>query len=112
MLRWLRSGSRRTAAPNRAPSITSTPRTNTRLGQTYFYQVEASDPDGNPLTYTLLNPPFGMAFATPASMPNGMAFQEGLITWTPGVSQLLTHPIAVRVSDGLGGLATQTFNLR
>ncbi|MEG5045908.1 putative Ig domain-containing protein [Microcoleus sp. B4-C1] len=99
------------AAPNRAPSITSTPRTNTRLGKTYFYQVEAKDPDGNPLTYTLLNPPSGMAFATPASTPAGMTFQEGLISWTPGVSQQGTYPITVRVSDGLGGLATQTFNL-
>ncbi|MEG3928593.1 putative Ig domain-containing protein [Microcoleus sp. T3_D1] len=99
------------AAPNRAPSITSTPRTNTRLGKTYFYQVAASDPDGNPLTYTLLNPPSGMAFATPASTPAGMTFQEGLISWTPEVSQQGTYPITVRVSDGLGGLATQTFNL-
>ncbi|AFZ10677.1 RHS repeat-associated core domain protein (plasmid) [Oscillatoria nigro-viridis PCC 7112] len=99
------------AAPNRPPSITSTPRTNTRLGKTYFYQVEAKDPDGNPLTYTLLNPPNGMAFATPASTPAGMTFQEGLISWTPGVSQQGTYPITVRVSDGLGGLATQTFNL-
>ncbi|MEG5082027.1 putative Ig domain-containing protein [Microcoleus sp. AT8-B4] len=99
------------AAPNRAPSITSTPRTNTRLGKTYFYQVEAKDPDGNPLTYTLLNPPSGMAFATPASTPAGMTFQEGSISWTPGVSQQGTYPITVRVSDGLGGIATQTFNL-
>ncbi|XHL98542.1 MAG: putative Ig domain-containing protein [Microcoleus anatoxicus] len=99
------------AAPNRAPSITSTPRTNTRLGKTYFYQVEAKDPDGNPLTYTLLNPPSGMAFATPATTPAGMTFSEGLISWTPGVSQQGTYPITVRVSDGLGGTATQTFNL-
>ncbi|MEG4312216.1 MULTISPECIES: putative Ig domain-containing protein [unclassified Microcoleus] len=99
------------AAPNRPPSITSTPRTNTRLGKTYFYQVEATDPDGNPLTYTLLNPPSGMAFATPASTPAGMTFQEGLISWTPEVSQQGTYPITVRVSDGLGGIATQTFNL-
>ncbi|WP_363319763.1 putative Ig domain-containing protein [Microcoleus sp. PH2017_02_FOX_O_A] len=99
------------AAPNRAPSITSTPRTNTRLGKTYFYQVAAKDPDGNPLTYTLINPPSGMAFATPASTPAGMTFQEGLISWTPGVSQQGTYPITIRVSDGLGGLATQTFNL-
>ncbi|TAE40439.1 MAG: DUF4114 domain-containing protein [Oscillatoriales cyanobacterium] len=99
------------AAPNRAPSITSTPRTNTRLGKTYFYQVAATDPDGNPLTYTLVNPPSGMAFATPASTPAGMTFQEGLISWTPGVSQQGTYPITVRVSDGLGGTATQTFNL-
>ncbi|MFB8796667.1 MAG: putative Ig domain-containing protein [Microcoleus sp.] len=99
------------AAPNRPPSITSTPRTNTRLGKTYFYQVEAKDPDGNPLTYTLLNPPSGMAFATPASTPAGMTFQEGLISWTPGVSQQGTYPITVRISDSLGGIATQTFNL-
>ncbi|XHL99163.1 MAG: putative Ig domain-containing protein [Microcoleus anatoxicus] len=91
--------------------MTSTPRTNTRLGKTYFYQVEAKDPDGNPLTYTLLNSPDGMAFATPATTPAGMTFSEGLISWTPGVSQQGTYPITVRVSDGLGGIATQTFNL-
>jgi RHS repeat-associated protein len=98
-------------APNRAPAITSTPRTNTRLDKTYFYQVEATDPDGNPLTYSLINPPAGMAFATPATTPAGQTFSEGLITWTPGVSQQGTHPITVRVSDSRGGFATQTFNL-
>lgn len=52
-----------------------------------------------------------MAFATPASTPAGMTFSEGLISWTPGVSQQGTYPITVRVSDSLGGIATQTFNL-
>jgi hypothetical protein len=40
-----------------------------------------------------------------------MTNQEGLISWTPSVSQQGTYPITVRVSDGLGGIATQTFNL-
>ncbi|MFS8117776.1 MAG: hypothetical protein ACMG55_04700 [Microcoleus sp.] len=33
-----------------------------------------------------------------------------MISWTPGVSQQGTYPITARVSDSLGGIATQTLD--
>ncbi len=42
-----------TAAPNEPPIITSEPRLRARVGQPYGYLIEASDPNGDPLTYHL-----------------------------------------------------------
>jgi large repetitive protein len=56
---------------NTAPTITSTPRTSTRQGNLYTYQVQATDPEGDRLTYSLVNP------------PSGMQIQNGLIAWQP-----------------------------
>jgi large repetitive protein len=54
-------------AINRAPEITSTPRTQTGSGQVYVYQIAATDADGDKLTYSLdpsgnLDPRLGMGF--------------------------------------------------
>ena len=48
------------SAANNAPTITSTPRGTVRLGATYLYQVLASDPNGDPITYLLSTKPDGM----------------------------------------------------
>ena len=86
------------ATANQAPTITSTPRTTTRLGNTYFYALEASDPDGDRLTYSL------------ESAPGGMTLKSGVISWTPTAAQSGTYTVAVKASDG--ALATtQTFTL-
>jgi YD repeat-containing protein len=74
---------------NRAPEITSTPRTQTGSGQVYVYQVAATDADGDKLTYTLTNPPAGMVIDT-----------KGLITWTPTAAQSGVKNVAITVSDG------------
>jgi YD repeat-containing protein len=73
---------------NRAPEITSTPRTQTGSGQVYVYQVAATDADGDKLTYTLTNPPAGMVIDT-----------KGLITWTPTAAQSGVKNVAITVSD-------------
>ncbi len=56
---------------NQAPKIISEPVTNAELGKNYFYDVEAVDPNGDFLSYSLL---FG---------PQGMNIDPitGLITW-------------------------------
>jgi hypothetical protein len=43
------------AGTNTAPTITSTPRTSTRQGNLYTYQVQATDPEGDRLTYSLVS---------------------------------------------------------
>ncbi len=75
---------------NRAPIITSTPITTATENQLYSYDVEATDPDGDALTYLL------------ATQPSGMSVNSatGLITWTPDLTQAGSHNVVVEVSDG------------
>lgn len=83
------------AGPNRDPQIISTPRIQTRLGDRYFYQVKASDPDGDLLTFELTTAPAGMTLDT-----------EGLISWIPEV--IGSNTVTVEVQDPTGATATQT----
>ena len=66
----------------------------------YRYDVEAIDPDHDPLTYSLTAAAPGMAIDA----------SSGVITWfappTPA-----SYPVTVRVEDGRGGFDTQSYNL-
>src|SRR5712692_6921190 len=87
-----------------APQFTSTARTSIALGQTYLYQVTATDPDNDVLTYTFTGtPPTGMVFNSTFNIPN-----QALITWTPLASQVGSNTFTVQVSDGRGMSASQT----
>jgi fibro-slime domain-containing protein/RHS repeat-associated protein len=83
---------------NRAPTITSTPRNSIALGLTYYYQVVATDLDGDHLTYVLDTPLTGVT----------LDVATGLMSWTPTSSQLGAHPLQIHVSDGRGGSAPQS----
>ncbi|NCR25365.1 MAG: tandem-95 repeat protein [Microcystis aeruginosa LE13-04] len=83
-------------APNHTPEITSTPRNSVALGTSYFYALNTSDPDGDPLTINLQTAPTGMTLN-----------QQGLITWTPEANQLGNHTVKVQVIDGRGGFIEQ-----
>lgn len=82
------------------PVITSTPRTEVRLGNRYFYQVAATDPNPDPLTFELLTAPSGMTIDS-----------DGLIFWTPTPDQFGPNTVQLRVSDGQGGEAIQDFTV-
>lgn len=87
--------------PNAPPRITSAPVLSVETDESYVYNVVAVDPNpGSELTYYLDQKPSGMAINA----------ATGAISWSSPT--LGTHSIAVRVSDGLGGEATQTFGLR
>ncbi len=88
------------SATNDPPQITSTPRGSIRLGGTYFYQIEAFDPNGDPLGYGLNVYPAGMEVD-----------QNGLVRWVPEPDQLGPNPVEIVVSDGRGGLATQGWSI-
>jgi Putative Ig domain len=78
------------ATSNAAPVINSTPVGAGVQGEAYSYPVKATDVNGDPLTYSLVEPiPFGMSIA-PTS---------GLITWTPA-AQAGPNQVIVKVSDG------------
>ena len=68
------------------------------LAKQYRYQVKATDPDTDPLTYALPTRPAGMLI-------NPI---DGTITWRPTRQQLGPNDVTVAVSDGRGGLATQS----
>jgi hypothetical protein len=61
-------------------------------GTTYSYQVKASDPDGDSLTYDLKSGPPGMSIS-----------MTGLITWIVPSRFSGKVPVSISVSDGKGG---------
>jgi hypothetical protein len=65
--------------PNRPPFFTSVPFVLAYVNQPYVYDADASDPDADTLTYTLTSSPTNMVINQ----------TNGLITWSPSVSQLL-----------------------
>jgi len=74
---------------NHAPVITPIPNANVTAGETFTYPVEATDPDGDDLTYFLTTNP-----------PTNMAIDEnsGVITWTP--ITVGNFEVTIEVSDG------------
>ena len=73
---------------NQAPLITSIPVTSVILRETYTYAVEATDSDGDALTYSLTAKPSGMTI-------DG---NTGVITWAPITTG--SYDVTVEVSDG------------
>ena len=67
----------------------------------YSYSAQARDPDNDPLKFTLLRAPQGMRINQ----------STGAISWAPRTEQVGLHEVAVQVSDGLGGLGTQVYNV-
>ena len=63
-----------------------------KVGQEFIYQVIAYDTDKGELTYSLIEKPEGMQIGS----------STGLITWTPGESQIGTFTVEVKVSNGNG----------
>ncbi len=86
---------------NNPPIITSTPTGSVLVDTQYSYDVNATDSDGDAITYLLTQSPAGMQVDS----------QSGEITWTPVVNQLGSHDIAIRVEDGQGGFSTQSFSI-
>ena len=86
-----------------APIITSTPITSATVGLLYAYDVNATDPDGDILTYS---------FYSIYTAPNGMTINSttGVISWTPTSIQIGNTLVMVKVSDGTLS-ATQSFTI-
>lgn len=87
------------ASNNHAPQITSEGAGHGAVNLAYRYDVIASDPDGDALSYTLTSAPDGMTIAA-----------DGRIDWLPTVTGL--YSFTVRVSDALNATASQTVSLR
>ena len=71
--------------------ISGTPPTSVTQGTAYSFQPTASDPDGNPLTFSITNRPSWATFST----------TTGRLQGTPTASNVGTiSNIAISVSDG------------
>ena len=75
---------------NEAPVIISEPVKSATEDSLYLYQVEASDPDGDVLSYFLDFCPEGMSISS----------ESGLISWLPTNNQVGIHRVVVEISDG------------
>lgn len=85
---------------NSSPVISSAPPVAVTVGQTYHYDVRATDADGDRLGYTLTNAPSGMAID-----------DRGRMTWSPRTGDIGSQPVEIRVDDGRGGTASQSFTI-
>ncbi len=86
---------------NHAPIIISEPVLTAIGGETYNYDVKAVDPDGDTLTYSLIEAPQGATIEP----------DTGEITWFPSGEDLGEHTVTVQVKDGRGGVDQQTYIL-
>jgi len=85
---------------NSSPVIESDPVTTTKEGAIYTYDVEATDPNGDTLEFSLLVHPTGMTINS----------TTGVITWTPIGDQIGENEVVIEVSDGSRS-TTQEFTI-
>ena len=85
---------------NSSPVIESDPVTTAKEGAVYTYDVEATDPNEDTLTYSLTISPTGMTINS----------TTGVITWTPTEGQVGENEVVVEVSDGSKS-TTQSFTV-
>jgi len=83
---------------NAAPVITSTAILAGTQGLAYSYDVDATDANGDTLTYSLVDT---LVAGLPVPVPFGMTIDPatGVISWTP-TAQVGPNPVTVQVSDG------------
>jgi hypothetical protein len=84
---------------NLAPTIASDPVVEAQVGQLYQYQVNAADPNGDPVTYHLETAPAGMTIES----------ETGLLTWEPDAAGPVT--VVIRVEDPDGAHASQSYTI-
>ncbi len=89
------------ATANRPPLIILNTPESIVLGQTYEYQVMATDPDGDVVLFSLVQAPAGAA----------IGLMTGLIAWTPVTGQLGTQFFTIQAQDGKGGAANKSFSV-
>ena len=95
---FLLAGCSNTIPTNNAPMINSTPITSALIDVLYTYNVEATDTDGDTLTYILTSGPTGMTIDS----------STGVINWTPNT--IGDFNVILKVSDG-ESFDTQSFTI-
>lgn len=83
------------------PAFVTTAPTTLTFGQVLRYRALARDPDGDALAFDLVTFPDGMLVDS----------YTGVVAWRPVLSQVGTHDVTLRVQDGRGGVALQSFQI-
>ena len=90
------------SAPNGAPMISGTPAASVIAGQAYSFQPTASDPQNQPLTFSIVGRPTWANFDT----------ATGRLSGTPTSANVGSYPnIVIRVSDGTNTVPLPTFSI-
>jgi hypothetical protein len=88
------------AQANRPPTISGSPVRSINAGSAYSFQPSATDPDGNPLTFSIQNRPSWATFST----------ATGRLSGTPAAGDVGTSSnIIISVSDGTAVVALPAF---
>lgn len=92
----------RVDAANSSPTISGTPPTQVLADTPYSFQPTASDPDGDPLTFSIANAPAWASFDA----------STGTLQGTPGTGDLGTFAdIRISVSDGQQSASLPAFSI-
>jgi hypothetical protein len=87
---------------NRLPVITTSAKTKAYLNKDYYYNVDANDPDGDELEYSLIQKPSGMTIDA----------SNGLITWTaPADPQTVQVSVKAYEKDNAAAYDIQQYTL-
>jgi hypothetical protein len=85
---------------NNPPTIAGAPGTSVQVSQSYSFSAQASDPDEDPLTFSIANKPTWASFDA----------KSGRLTGTPGTSNVGNYAnIVISVSDGRAAAALEPF---
>ena len=98
---------------NRPPTITGSPPKSAKIGSAYRFEPSASDPDGDPLSFEIVNRPEWASFDTSTGTIWGEPQQghEGIysdirITVTDGVTPASLQPFSITVIQNALGSVT------
>ena len=86
--------------PNEAPVLQRIGDQSVPAGVTLTLVLNASDPNGDPLTYSV------------SGNPEGSSLSGNTFSWTPTSGQAATYQVTFTVSDGRGGTDSETITLR
>jgi hypothetical protein len=89
-------------AANRAPTISGSPATTVTTGQAYSFKPTASDPDGNAISFSIVNRPTWASFNT----------STGRLSGTPAQSAAGEYiEIRISASDGMATTSLPDFQI-
>jgi len=89
-------------AANSPPTISGSPPPTATVGRSYSFRPNASDPNGDALTFSIANRPSWASFNS----------RTGRLSGTPGSTRVGTYPnIVISVSDGRASTALPAFTI-
>jgi hypothetical protein len=90
----------RVNAINDPPVFVSSPDSVVYEAALYVYLIETTDDENDTITYSLI------------AYPTGMSLSGDTLLWRPANSQVGTHTVILKASDGHGGNTNQVFTIR